>query len=417
MAGRGRGTDAGRGRERRQASASASLFACRCATPIVPLPSPGTPTRLPLVARRMLRAPVPCCARRSARPSAQPLPHGLMPRAAPSRRPIAAATELDRGTAFLLVPVFLAAGAIVYFSLAGEPGFCPLVAGCVVPGGVRALPSRSRPARICAAWPRCCASLGVVARQGRDLAGRNARCSAREISTQLTGRVVAIEHLANGRVRLTIDVIVDRTAEAALCAGPGAASRRARSRPASTPAPMVTGLSGCCRRPVRCGRTATTSPSRAISTASAPAAFSWRPGTRRSAEGRRRSTARLPRVGRECARNASPTHIRDQHRRRRRRDRRGAGRRRARRHPGRRQRGAAPHRHLPHHLDFRPAHGAGRRHHHGAAARRLRAVSRFLLAPAGEEICRCGGARRHRRLSRSSPASRSPPSAASSCWR
>ena len=48
-----------------------------------------------------------------------------------------------------------------------------------------------------------------------------------------------------------------------------------------------------------------------------------------------------------------------------RRDRRRARGRRARRHPGRGERGAAPRRHLPHHLDFRPAYGAGRRHHHG----------------------------------------------------
>ncbi|TIS16741.1 MAG: hypothetical protein E5X11_31660, partial [Mesorhizobium sp.] len=33
----------------------------------------------------------------------------------------AASTELDRGIGFLLVPVFLAAGVILYYSLSAEP--------------------------------------------------------------------------------------------------------------------------------------------------------------------------------------------------------------------------------------------------------------------------------------------------------
>ena len=62
-----------------------------------------------------------------------------------------------------------------------------------------------------------------------------------EISTQLTGRVAVIEHLANGRVRLTIDVIGTATTGAALCARPRARfgaqdSGGHRGRVASSPA-------------------------------------------------------------------------------------------------------------------------------------------------------------------------------------
>ncbi|WP_292415134.1 hypothetical protein, partial [Mesorhizobium sp.] len=45
----------------------------------------------------------------------------------------AATTELDRGIAFLLVPVFLAAGVILYFSLGAEPDlYRPLAAAALM---------------------------------------------------------------------------------------------------------------------------------------------------------------------------------------------------------------------------------------------------------------------------------------------
>ena len=77
-----------------------------------------------------------------------------------------------------------------------------------------------------------------------------------------------------------------------------------------------------------------------------------------------------------------------QHRRCRGRDSGGADRGRARRDTGRDQRSDAAHRHLPHHLDFRPAHGAGCGHDHGHAARRPGAAAGFFLPPSGQEICR-----------------------------
>ena len=76
--------------------------------------------------------------------------------------PIAAGTELDRGVAFLLVPVFLAAGVIVYFSLASEPGFAQPIA-IVVLAACCAVATRSWPrTHLCFMAAMLCA-LGVVA--------------------------------------------------------------------------------------------------------------------------------------------------------------------------------------------------------------------------------------------------------------
>lgn len=150
------------------------------ATPI-PVATPGSVTRL----RKLVR--------RSSWPAI--------------RRSVASAagTELDRGVAFLLVPVFLAAGVTFYFSLANEPGFAQPIA-VVVLMALCAVVSRSWPrTHLCFIVVMLCA-LGVLAakvetwRAGTQMLGS-------EIQTQLTGRVIGLDEMSNGRVRLTIDVI------------------------------------------------------------------------------------------------------------------------------------------------------------------------------------------------------------------
>ncbi len=114
-------------------------------------------------------------------------------------------TEIDRGTAFLLIPVCLAIGAIIYFNLDREPDLWPLAAGTVcLAAGVAV--TRSRPllnymavAILFCLLGTCLAKIETM-RAGTKMLGA-------EISTLLTGRVAAIEHMANGRVRLTIDVM------------------------------------------------------------------------------------------------------------------------------------------------------------------------------------------------------------------
>lgn len=148
-------------------------------------------------------------------PSLPPTPAGepsrrtwsLLPKAKHVARDaaLAARLEVDRGGAFLLVPVFLAAGVILYFIMDFEPDLLR-PAAIAVAAGVLALLLRSRPAfHLCS-----CAVLLVAA--GVQLAKfetwrAQGQALGSEISTVLTGRVVSMDWMDNGRVRLTLDVV------------------------------------------------------------------------------------------------------------------------------------------------------------------------------------------------------------------
>ncbi|SFU14929.1 ComEC/Rec2 family competence protein [Mesorhizobium sp. YR577] len=114
--------------------------------------------------------------------------------------------ELERGTPFLLVPVFLALGAIIYYGLEAEPDFLPMFGGSAVLSALLLLlPSHQQLLRFAAVGVLICVvGMGLAKietwRAGTKIIGS-------EISTQLTGRVAGIDHMANGRVRLTIDVL------------------------------------------------------------------------------------------------------------------------------------------------------------------------------------------------------------------
>ncbi|MBN9236250.1 MULTISPECIES: ComEC/Rec2 family competence protein [Phyllobacteriaceae] len=111
--------------------------------------------------------------------------------------------ELDRGAAFLFAPVFLAAGAAVYFSLTEEPAFLQPVASCLALAAIALLAGAK--AHL-AAMAVLFFVLGILAgkvetwRMPGDTLGA-------EVSTGITGRVVAVEPMASGRTRLTLDVL------------------------------------------------------------------------------------------------------------------------------------------------------------------------------------------------------------------
>ncbi|ESZ56862.1 ComEC/Rec2 family competence protein [Mesorhizobium sp. L103C131B0] len=234
MAGRGRGTKEGEGAE---ASVSErSLFAdSPYAEPLplaLPEPHPGVAPALPghaLPAQVTAPGSIARLRRRLRLPSWPALRRSLA---------VAANTELDRGVAFLLVPVFLAAGVIIYFSLAGEPGFAQPIA-IVVLATCCALATRSRPRThlFCMAAMLC--ALGVVAakvetwRAGTQMLGS-------EIQTRLTGRVVSLEQMESGRIRLTLDVV--STAYPELRYAPERVRLSARTVPADmTAGSLITG--------------------------------------------------------------------------------------------------------------------------------------------------------------------------------
>lgn len=116
----------------------------------------------------------------------------------------AATADWERGADFLLAPVCLCAGALIYFSLEQEPALYELlsVMGALVAACFLA---RERIVLRYLLIGLTLVALGMGAakfetwRTGTKMLGG-------EISTLLTGRVARIEHQASGRVRLTIDV-------------------------------------------------------------------------------------------------------------------------------------------------------------------------------------------------------------------
>ncbi|HEY6633312.1 MAG TPA: ComEC/Rec2 family competence protein, partial [Rhizobiaceae bacterium] len=112
--------------------------------------------------------------------------------------------ELDRGIAFLIAPVFLAAGALVYFSLANEPTFLAL-AGSALVLALCAFAARQRPALHMAIVAGLLCVLGALLAKAETWRA-GTKMLGGEVTTQLSGRVAEVERLADGRVRLTIDV-------------------------------------------------------------------------------------------------------------------------------------------------------------------------------------------------------------------
>lgn len=234
MAGRGRGSD--QGEDATIGVSERSLFAAPLPAPLPPpsplVPNPGNP---PLQADVSAPGPV-AEAGRIVRVRRQ---IGLisLPRLRHSVA-TAAGLELDRGVAFLLVPVCLAIGAIGYFSLAAEPDFAKPVA-VVVLTGLCAFVSRSWPkTHLCFMAALLC-TLGLLAgkvetwRAGTQMLGS-------EISTQVTGRVVSLDRMETGRIRLTIDVT--STARPKLRYAPERVRLSARKIPAEiTAGSLVTG--------------------------------------------------------------------------------------------------------------------------------------------------------------------------------
>lgn len=122
-------------------------------------------------------------------------------------RPVACAArvELDRGAAFLLVPVFLAAGVVVYFSRTAEPNlFRPAALASLLTLLAFLTCNRTR--------LQLALFAGLVCVIGFLAAGIETRRAATtmlgsEIATRMTARIVAIDFMESGRARLTLDVL------------------------------------------------------------------------------------------------------------------------------------------------------------------------------------------------------------------
>lgn len=163
----------------------------------------------------------------------------LSPRMAVAALAAAATTEVDRGVAFLMVPVFLAAGVVFYFSLAAEPGFLQPLA-CVAGLAVGVWLVRSRPRLSLVLTAALLVALGVLCAKLETWRASTLTLGS-EVSTRLTGRVVAIDAMASGRMRLTLDVV--STVRPKLRYQPGRVRLSARAIPAGlTAGAMVSGF-------------------------------------------------------------------------------------------------------------------------------------------------------------------------------
>jgi ComEC/Rec2-related protein len=191
----------------RETSAGETSERAQFAYPLDDAPLVVPPSRPPLV-DRVPGLPTPWKSRPALLPAAWRENFRTISSRSRAARSLATAIvlELERGTPFLLVPVFLALGAIIYYGLEAEPDFLPMFGSVVVLSALLLLlPSHRQILRFAAiATLVCIVGMGLAKietwRAGTKILGA-------EISTQLTGRVAGIDYMANGRVRLTIDVL------------------------------------------------------------------------------------------------------------------------------------------------------------------------------------------------------------------
>ena len=137
-------------------------------------------------------------------------------------------SEIERGNGFLFAPVFMAAGALCYFTLRAGPALPPLALSLAALA-LGALATLSRPALHAALLAAAMFLAGMVA-AGVETWRASTPMLGAEITTRLTGRVLRIEHQASGRVRLTLDVVA--TARPQLRYAPQRMRATARAVPA-----------------------------------------------------------------------------------------------------------------------------------------------------------------------------------------
>lgn len=116
------------------------------------------------------------------------------------------AQERDRGALFLTVPVLMGTGVLIYYWLGFEPTFNWVLALLAVSGGVWAVGRRRGGGPALAAGALFFLLAGLAAAQFEVIRASTPMLGS-DVTTRMTGRLVAIEHQASGRLRLTIDVL------------------------------------------------------------------------------------------------------------------------------------------------------------------------------------------------------------------
>lgn len=113
--------------------------------------------------------------------------------------------ERERGVFFLLLPVFGSGGAILYFSLAHEPGWLAILLSLAFLGVLRFLARHYSQAAACFTLAMLFV-FGMLT--GKVETARFAtQMLGSDITTRVTGRVVSLEQEVDGGWRLTLDVL------------------------------------------------------------------------------------------------------------------------------------------------------------------------------------------------------------------
>lgn len=115
------------------------------------------------------------------------------------------AEEGERGTAFVAGAVCIGTGALAYFLWPWEPGWPLLVAMALISGALL-YASRGRPAAGLLAGAFVLLVTGALAGKAETWR-KDTQMLGSAVTTRATGHVARIEHLASGRVRLTIDLV------------------------------------------------------------------------------------------------------------------------------------------------------------------------------------------------------------------
>ncbi len=123
----------------------------------------------------------------------------------------ALAEEEARGTPFLFVPVLMGIGALAYFTAPREPGLAVLSAGFAA-AALAAFLARERVAAFRIAAIVLMLVAGALAGK-MEMLRASTPMNGSAVTTRITGVVSRIEHRANGRVRLTLDLVATERPE------------------------------------------------------------------------------------------------------------------------------------------------------------------------------------------------------------
>lgn len=155
--------------------------------------------------------------------------------------------EIGRGIFFLLFPVFMGLGAVVYFTLSYEPEWLPILSVVVAVCLIRFL-FRKHFLVSQAVTLVLAVFLGIVAGKF-ETERRTTQLLGSEVATHITGRVVGLEYRDNGSWRVTLDLL--ETQRPTLRYAPQRIRITARDIPAKTE--IGSGLTGFARLRVPSG--------------------------------------------------------------------------------------------------------------------------------------------------------------------